>query len=117
MPRLINVRTSNITPFKALGTLLEEISEDNIKILFKKDESFVIKAINKHKTLLAVINFDVSKFDRCYVRNSEFSCLISVTELNKCLKGIDTDGYIMALVVEEDDDKVLKITVEKIEDE
>ena len=53
----------------------------------------------------------------CYI----FICFLSEFakpgELNKCLKGIESENYIMTMLIEENDNKTLRLIIEHKENE
>jgi proliferating cell nuclear antigen PCNA len=138
---LVSVTTENISAFKAICTMLEEVTEDDINIRFKKcpkqdsDESndddddsdtkskkpqqggVTIRAMNAHQTLVAMIKLEVCGFTKFHVKDEEFSCWLSITELNKCIKDIESEGYKLTMLVEKNDNKSMKLIVEHKEKE
>lgn len=129
MIKLVSVTTENIAAFKAICTMLEEVTEDDINMKFKKcpkqdsddddDKSkkpqpggITIRAMNAHQTLVAIIKLEVSGFTDYHVKDEEFSCWLSITELNKCIKDIETEDYKLTMLVEKSDNKSMKLIVE-----
>lgn len=124
----VNVVTENISTFKALFAMLEEITEDEIYLEFKKPPEsdsdsdndapkkqeqcgMKIYAMNTNRSLCATITLNHEQFTKYRVKD-DLSCWLSITELNKCLKDVDVTERELKMIVEKDDNKVLKLVID-----
>jgi hypothetical protein len=143
---LVDIVTDNISVLKGIFTMLEEITEDDINIIFKKspemeknqsdsdssdDDSdsdsdndnkkkkvkkhisggMTIQAMTGHQTLVAMVKVYASSFSKYLIKDEEYSCWVNITELNKCLKDIDTTNYELNIKIKENDNNTLHLII------
>jgi hypothetical protein len=113
--------------------MLKEITDNEIKFIFRKHKKtdsdsdqdakkkqfngLMIQAISDHQTIVSSIKLDASSFSKFNVKGEEMTFWVGITDLNKCLKDIETEGVNLKMRVPKDDPRVMILTVEDNEDD
>lgn len=86
----------------------DDYSKKKKKIIDNSKGGITIKTLSSNQTIISLIKLRTSMFSEFYVKDPEFSFWIDVKELNKFIKGMETDNRILTMFITKDEEKSLK---------
>ena len=110
--KLINIRTIQTNPIKTMIEALKDILVD-INIVFTQD-CIKIMEIDASQSILVHLKLDRDKFQHYHCRSKQRIIGVSILNLFKLIKTV-SNGDILQLYINEDDENVLGIKIENNE--
>ena len=110
--KLINIKTIQTNPIKTMIEALKDILVD-VNIVFSQDGVKIIE-IDASQSILVHLKLDRDKFQHYYCSSEQRIVGLSIINLFKLIKTV-TNGDILQLYINKEDENILGITIENNE--